>query len=197
MTQKRSTTVVAIVLALVLSPFVTISGEKLSNPGNVQGSESLNTQPGMPSSPGSLSSPALLLSNRGRRFRPSVSKPKPQNNNPIFFNPETYSSGGVYAVSIAVGDFNGDGIADLAVANQCPQSSCNSGSVSVLLGNGDGTFQAAQSFSTGGYEAYAVAVSDVNNDGNADLIVANGCQSVKQCANGTVGVLLGNGNGTF
>jgi len=119
------------------------------------------------------------------------------NANAIFFNPETYSSGGLYALSVAVGDFNGDGKADLAVANQCPLNNCDAGDVSVLLGNGDGTFQAAQSYSTGGYEAFAVAVADVNKDGKADLIVANGCRSANQCMNGVVGVLLGNGDGTF
>jgi len=103
----------------------------------------------------------------------------------------------VYAYSVSVGDFNGDGKADLVVSNQCPQSNCNSGAISVLLGNGDGTFQAAQSYASGGYEAYSVAVGDVNGDGKADLIVANGCQSANQCANGAIGVLLGNGDGTF
>ena len=119
------------------------------------------------------------------------------NNNPIFFNPQTYPSGGVYALSVAVGDFNGDGKADLAVANECPDSHCSAGAVSVLLGNGDGTFQAPQTYSSGGSEAYAVAVADVNRDRKADLIVANGCESATQCANGVVGVLLGNGDGTF
>ena len=103
----------------------------------------------------------------------------------------------MYAFSVAVGDFNGDGKADLAVANECPEINCNTGAVSVLLGNGDGTFQAARSYSSGGYEAYAIAVGDVNNDGKADLIVTNGCQSPNHCANGVVGVLLGNGDGTF
>jgi hypothetical protein len=103
----------------------------------------------------------------------------------------------VYADSVSAGDFNGDGKADLVVANQCLDSTCASGGVSVLLGNGDGTFQAAQSYFSGGYEAYAVAVGDVNGDGKADLVVANGCKSANKCANGVIGVLLGNGDGTF
>lgn len=119
------------------------------------------------------------------------------NGNPIFFNPGSYSSGGVYAYSVSVGDFNGDGKADLVVSNQCAQSNCNAGIVSVLLGNGDGTFQAPQTYVSGGYEAYSVAVGDVNGDGKQDLVVANGCQSAKQCTNGVIGVLLGNGDGTF
>src|SRR3989442_1126557 len=63
------------------------------------------------------------------------------------------------------------------------------GTVSVLLGNGDGTFQPAQSFAAGSY-ARAVAVGDFNGDGRPDLVVAN-------YYNNDVSVLLGNGDGTF
>ena len=68
--------------------------------------------------------------------------------------------------SVAPGDFNGDGIQDLAVANG------RSNDVSVLLGNGDGTFQAAQAFGAGGGPR-SVAVGDFNGDGVPDLAVAN------------------------
>ena len=91
--------------------------------------------------------------------------------------------GGHYPMSVAVGDFNGDGKADLAVAN------CDSNNVSVLLGNGNGTFQAAVNYAAGTYPS-SVAVGDFNGDGKADLAVAN-------CASNNVSVLLGNGNGTF
>src|ERR1700687_1415547 len=47
---------------------------------------------------------------------------------------------GINPISVAVGDFNGDGVQDLAVAN------LNSDNVSVLLGNGDGSFQVARDF---------------------------------------------------
>src|SRR5690242_1609587 len=82
-------------------------------------------------------------------------------------------------VSAAVGDFNQDGIPDLAVANQ------GSDTISILLGRGDGAFQAARSFSTGSGPR-CVAVADVNGDGLADLVVAN-------AGSHDVSVLLGNG----
>ncbi len=43
----------------------------------------------------------------------------------------------------------------------------------VLLGNGDGTFQTAVTYDSGGYAANSVAVADVNGDGKPDLLVAN------------------------
>lgn len=71
--------------------------------------------------------------------------------------------------AVAVGDLNGDSKLDLAVANR------SGSSVSVLLGNGDGTFVAAVNFSTGafGSNPYSVAVGDLNADGRLDLAVAN------------------------
>src|SRR6266851_500216 len=85
--------------------------------------------------------------------------------------------------SVAVADFNGDGIPDLAVANQ------NSGSLSVLLGKGDGTYQPAQNYAVG-LTAISVAVGDFNGDGHLDLAVAN-------FNDDTVSVLLGIGDGSF
>src|SRR5207237_1519142 len=87
-------------------------------------------------------------------------------------------------VSVAVGDFNGDGRPDLAVANAL------SSNVSVLLGDGDGTFQAALNFDTGGGGPVSVTVGDFNGDGHLDLAVANP-------GSNTVSVLLGNGDGTL
>jgi hypothetical protein len=92
--------------------------------------------------------------------------------------------------SVVVGDFNGDGIPDLAVVDAGdPQG--NGAGVSVLLGNGDGTFQAPLNFSAGNLPL-SVAVGDFNGDGIQDLAVANGGFSGT-----TVSVLLGNGDGTF
>jgi hypothetical protein len=111
----------------------------------------------------------------------------------------TYGSGGYYADSLAVTDVNGDGKPDLLVANQCAiDSNCgSSGALGLLLGNGDGTFQAAVTYGPGGQFPYSLAVGDVNRDGKPDLVVANQCDNSGTCANGSLGVLLGNGDGTF
>jgi hypothetical protein len=84
---------------------------------------------------------------------------------------------------VATGDFNGDGIPDIAVANR------NDNSVTILLGNGDGTFTQASTVPNI-YSAQAMAVADFNGDGIADLAVVNTDW-------GGVTILIGNGNGTF
>lgn len=118
-----------------------------------------------------------------------------------FANAVDYASGGYTPLSVAVADVNGDGKPDLIIANICVSSgSCDNGTVSVLLGNGGGTFQTAVSYSSGGYYPSAVAVADVNGDGKPDLLVANPCASTCSGSSpgvGSVGVLLGNGDGTF
>jgi type II secretory pathway component GspD/PulD (secretin) len=92
---------------------------------------------------------------------------------------------------IATGNFNAKtntaGIIDLAVANQVDNT------VSILLGNGDGTFTAAPSSPLvlpSGSSPTSIAVGDFNKDGFADLAVVN------MSAN-TVSIFLGNGDGTF
>jgi hypothetical protein len=97
-----------------------------------------------------------------------------------FGPPHLYASPG-NPISVAVGDFNGDGIADLTVAN------VNANAVSVLLGNGDGSFQPSQSFVAG---AWNVVVADINGDGQADIAGTLTDPS-------KVAVLLGNGDGSF
>jgi hypothetical protein len=111
----------------------------------------------------------------------------------------TYGSGGYFADSLAVADVNGDGEPDLLAANQCAiDSNCgSSGGLGVLLGNGDGTFQAAVTYGPGGEYPYSLAVGDLNGDGKPDLVVADQCDSSGICSNGSLGVLLGNGDGTF
>jgi hypothetical protein len=85
--------------------------------------------------------------------------------------------------SAAVGDFNGDGKLDLAVANE------GSNNVSILLGKSDGTFQAAVDYGAGSNPS-SVAVGDFRDDGKLDLVVAND-------GSDNVSILLGNGDGTF
>ncbi len=84
-------------------------------------------------------------------------------------------------VAIVAGDFNGDGKRDLAVAS--------SDGVSILLGNGDGTFQPAIDYAVGA-DPVAIVAGDFNGDGELDLAVADD-------SDGTVLVLLNNGDGTF
>jgi hypothetical protein len=104
---------------------------------------------------------------------------------PVFFNAPMSFGAGSAPQSVAVGDFNGDGKLDMAVADY-------DGGVSVLLGNGDGTFQTAVSYAPGP-NRYRVAVGDFNGDGHLDLAIV----SWEIPSGGTVSVLLGNGDGTF
>jgi hypothetical protein len=84
-----------------------------------------------------------------------------------------------------VGDFNGDGKLDLA--------SASGAQVSVLLGNGDGTFQTARNYAVGGFVSGAMAVGDFNGDSKLDLATGY----FDSVSGGGVSVLLGNGDGTF
>ena len=82
-----------------------------------------------------------------------------------------------------MGDFNGDGIQDLVLANN------SSNNVSVFLGDGSGQFRPPRNFNVG-TDPYSVAVGDFNNDGKQDLAVANYTSS-------NVSILLGDGQGNF
>jgi hypothetical protein len=106
------------------------------------------------------------------------------------FQPTNNYSAGHAPFSVAVGDFNGDGVPDLAVANFGGGTTGLPGTLSILLGNGDGSLQAPISYPAG-LTPYSVAVGDFNRDGHADLVIVN---AVKQ---GAVSVFLGNGDGTF
>ena len=85
----------------------------------------------------------------------------------------------------ALGDFNGDGKPDLAVANN------STSNISVLPGNGDGTFGAKTDYDVG-QPAYGVVITDLNSDGKLDIVAETSFSLTEG-----VSVLLGNGNGTF
>jgi hypothetical protein len=110
------------------------------------------------------------------------------NGDGTFQSPVNYDSGGYHAASFVVADVNGDLKSDLLVVNGCRLRGhqCARGNVSVLLGNGDGTFQPASTFPTGGDHPTSVAAADLNVDGRLDLLVANYGLSGGM----TVGVLL-------
>ncbi|MBS0555895.1 MAG: VCBS repeat-containing protein [Proteobacteria bacterium] len=99
------------------------------------------------------------------------------------FQPQLPFATGICPVSIASGDFNGDGKIDLVTANLDGQS------ISVLLGNGDGTFGNHTDYPMGSAST-AVATGDFNRDGKLDILVANS-------DSGGVSLLLGKGDGTF
>ena len=101
---------------------------------------------------------------------------------------------GYIAGSVAVADINGDGKPDLVVVNYGLSYLTPGNTVSVLLGNGDGTFQSQVTYETG-QNPQAIAIADINGDGKPDLIVGNTGSSYYP--GDTISILLGNGNGTF
>jgi hypothetical protein len=113
---------------------------------------------------------------------------------PLFLEAPQYPTG-IAPQSVAVGDFNGDNKADLAVVNFCTDDACGQSSVSVLLGNGDGTFQKHVDYPTG-TGSVSIVVADLNHDGRPDLAVTNIC-SDPSCVASSVSILLGKGDGTF
>jgi len=122
-----------------------------------------------------------------------------------FSKPVAYSSEGKGASSLYMADVNGDSIADLIALNYnsdgCETASTTEGTVSILLGNSDGTFKPAITYDSGGFCPTAVVVGDLNGDGHPDVIALN-CDPIGQinCPSASVsnlGVLLGNGDGTF
>ncbi len=117
------------------------------------------------------------------------------------FRPGTLISvPGSFPTQLVAGDFNGDGKIDLAVLNTCgagPTASCfpspshpYPGSVTILLGNGDGTFTISPVQLATGNNPGAIAAADLNGDGFIDLVVAN-------FPDNNLTVLMGNGDGTF
>lgn len=99
------------------------------------------------------------------------------------FTAGTTPAAGTGPEAVGAGDFNGDGILDLAVVNSV------SGNVSILLGNGSGGFTSNGTVLVE-TDAVAIAVGDLDKDFDLDLAVANR-------AGDNVAILLGNGNGSF
>jgi FG-GAP-like repeat len=101
---------------------------------------------------------------------------------------------GKTATWVAIGDLNGDGKPDLAVADYAPGAA----DVAVLIGNGDGTFQTAVKYPVVN-GADSVVMGDFNGDGNLDLAVASNSAGANSSSGsaGAVTVLLGRGDGTF
>src|SRR5215207_2558128 len=113
---------------------------------------------------------SVLLNNGNGTFARAV-------NYLVDFNPE----------SLAAADFNGDGKLDLAVGNFLGGPT-SAGTFSILIGNGNGTFQAAVTQAVG--TPFGIAATDLNADGKQDLVAAS-------ASTDKVSVMLGNGNGTF
>jgi len=111
------------------------------------------------------------------------------------FKPEVSYPVGTGPVSVVVGDFNHDGKRDLAVLNSGDATTGDNGSVSILFGNGDGTFQTAKNVAIG-KNCTGIVAGAFSGDGNDDIaLVRPGDASVND--DGDVTIFLGNGDGTF
>ncbi len=111
-----------------------------------------------------------------------IAPPTPGSCSAPSFSPTSYPVGN-NPTNLAVADFNNDGKADIATTNQI------SNNISILLGNGNGTFGAQTAFGAGS-SPYAIVAGKFNADNNFDLAIANS-------GSNNVSILLGNGNGTF
>ena len=120
----------------------------------------------------------------------------------VGFEPKQDFTAGEGPASVAVGDFDSDDRPDLAVANR------NSGNVSVLRGDGTGSFEAPKNFALDNAACYdleewmwprarSVAIGDFNEDSKQDLAVGTGIGCGNLPWNDEVSILLGDGTGSF
>jgi hypothetical protein len=107
------------------------------------------------------------------------------NGDGTFQTPVGYSAGSK-PFGIQLADLNGDGNIDIVASNYNPVQP-NPAYMTVLLGNGNGTFQTAVTYN-GGLNSGGVPLGDFNGDGFLDAVLMN---------SGNVGIFLGNGDGTF
>ena len=105
-----------------------------------------------------------------------------------FIGPTTVAASGS-PFFVLTADLNGDGVQDLIVGSRTTQFN---GFVTVMLGNGDGTFRAASTYAFPGDYLESIAIADMNSDGVPDLLV-----TLNPFEANTVELMLGNGNGTF
>jgi len=133
---------------------------------------------------------------RGHFTRPNTSNP-PMGKLGFLSAPQIPVGGGIYNSGVtSSGDFNGDGKKDLVTQVENNRHTSPTYSISVVLSNGDGTFQAPVLTPTPGNNSCSqTMVGDLNGDGKDDLILVH--QSA--CSGGTssIDVLISNGNGSF
>src|ERR1700733_5734480 len=197
MLSKRVTSllvVLAAVLACELYP--TEAAAQMFSRVSAKAAGPLTGSLSIPKSPRRLAPAAEMFASQHKNLkpRPRTTPGLPSSAKQIFKTAITSSSGGSETYNAATADLNGDGKLDVVMASQCSSNNCSNGAVTVLLGNGDGTYQTPVSYATGTSTRF-VALSDVNGDGKLDILAANYCNS--DCSSGTVSVLLGNGDGTF
>ncbi|MFN7998790.1 MAG: VCBS repeat-containing protein [Bryobacteraceae bacterium] len=104
------------------------------------------------------------------------------NGDGTFSDPIFSATGGFGAIALTAGDFNHDGLQDLAVVNNLTSN------VSILFGNGDGTLRSGGLYNVG-QSPIAIAAADLNRDGNRDLVIVSSFAPIS--------ILLGQADGTF